>query len=108
MAGGAAEALDVALVLDRSLDMLLLSETNQIPRDAITRARILVLTYKEEFITRVADIYASAYSLDELKALVAFLESPAGEAMRKKQPDVEGRIRHATMAFLESLMNESN
>ncbi len=52
---------------------------------------------------QVAEIYASAYSIDELKALVAFLESPAGEAMRKKQPDVESRVRQATMAFLQSL-----
>jgi hypothetical protein len=28
------------------------------------------------------------------------------QAMRKKQPDVEGRIRQATTAFLESLADE--
>jgi hypothetical protein len=104
----AAEALDVALVLDRSLDMLLMSETNQVPRDEITRVRILALTHKEKFITRVAEIYASAYTIDELKALVAFLESPAGQAMRKKQPDVEGQIRQAVMGFLDSIMTEPN
>jgi hypothetical protein len=99
----AADALDVALVLDRSLDMLLMSETNQVPRDEITRVRILALTHKEKYIERVAEIYAATYTLDELKALVAFLEGPAGQAMRKKQPDVEGRIRQATMEFLDSI-----
>jgi hypothetical protein len=104
----AAEALGVALVLDRALDMLLMSETNQVRRDDLARVRLLALYHKERFITRVAEIYASAYSLDELKALVAFLEGPAGTAMRKKQPDVEGRITQTTMAFLESLMDEAH
>jgi hypothetical protein len=99
----AAEALDVARALDHTLEMLLSSQTNQIQRDEFTRVRLLALTHKEEFIMQVAEIYASAYSIDELKALVAFLESPAGEAMRKKQPDVESRVRQATMAFLQSL-----
>jgi hypothetical protein len=104
----AAEALDVALVLDRSIYTLIWSETNQVRRDEITMVRILALKHKEKFITQVAEIYASAYSLDELKALVAFLEGPAGQAMRKKQPDVEGRIRQTTTAFLESLADESD
>jgi hypothetical protein len=104
----AAEALNVALVLDQCIYMLLQSETDQASRDQITMVRILALKNKEKFITQVAELYASAYSLDELKALVAFLESPAGEAMRKKQPGVEGRIRETTMAFLNSLADELN
>jgi hypothetical protein len=102
----AAEALDVALVLDRSIHTLIWSETNQVRRDEITMVRTLALRHKEKFITQVAEIYASAYSLDELRALVAFLEGPAGQAMRKKQPGVEGRIRQTTTAFLESLADE--
>jgi uncharacterized protein DUF2059 len=104
----AAEALDVALVLDRAIYMLLWSATDQVRRDEITQVRLLALHHKEKFITRVAEIYASAYSLDELKALVAFLEGPAGQAMRKKQPDVEGRIKQITTAFLDSLLDESD
>ena len=103
----AAEAFNAALILDHSIEMILTSETDQNTRDEITRMRILALMHKEKFVTQVGEIYASAYSLDELKALVAFLESPAGQAMRKKQPFVEGRIKHAVTAFLESIMAES-
>jgi hypothetical protein len=130
----AAEAMDAALVLDASIEGLIRSETNQVSRDDITRVRILALTHKEKFVTQVAEIYASVYNLDELKALVTFLEnpagksirkkqlegaaysldernalaalleSPAGQAMREKQSDVEGRINQAVTAFLESIM----
>jgi hypothetical protein len=100
----AAEAMDAAVALDRSIYELIGSETDKATRDELTMVRILALKRREEFVTQVADIYASAYGLDELKTLVAFLESPAGEAMRKKQPDVEVRIRQATTAFLDSIM----
>jgi hypothetical protein len=94
----AAKALGLSLVLDRSLDMLLLSETNQVRRNNITRVRLLAVYNREEFIAWVGEIYASAYTMDQLKTLVGFLEGPV----------VERRTRQVTMEFLDWLMDEAN
>lgn len=101
----AAEALNVSLVLDRTIYSLLQATTDPEALEGLAQVRILALMHKEKYIEQVAEIYAAGYSLDELKALVSFLESPAGESMRQKQPAVEDRVREATTGFIEAIMN---
>jgi hypothetical protein len=63
-----------------------------------------VQSEQQALVAKVAEIYASVYSADELQALVEFLEGPAGKAMRAKQADVEQKVQRATTEFLQSLV----
>jgi len=46
---------------------------------------------KEDYI----DIYADAFTVEEMKAIIAFYKTPAGQALLKKQP----KIAQKTMAL---------
>ncbi|NJM35726.1 MAG: DUF2059 domain-containing protein [Rhodomicrobium sp.] len=100
----AAEAMDVARVLDRTLEMLLAAATDANAKDTLAKLRLQVQSEKQGLIDKVGEIYAAVYSPDELTALVDFLESPAGRAMRSKQQDVEAKVQQATTEFLQGLI----
>ena len=50
-----------------------------------TSLRILALREKDKFINRLAELYRRTYSPEEMKAIISFLESPVGTAIRNKQ-----------------------
>lgn len=104
----AAEAMDVPRVLDRTLEMIFASSQDQNAKDAVTKLRLKAQVHKEEFLSRVAAIYASVYSADNLKALVDFLESAAGKAMREKQVEIEQKVKVATTEFLQGLAKQES
>lgn len=104
----AAEAMDVPRVLDRTLEMIFSSSQDQTAREAVTKLRLKAQANKDEFLSRVAEIYASVYSAQNLKALVEFLESPAGQAMRDKQVEVEQQVKKATTEFLQGLVKQNS
>lgn len=95
----AAEAMDVPRVLDRTLEMIFSASQDPNAKDTVARLRQKAQDNKEEFLTRVAEIYSSVYTPENLKALVEFLESSAGRAMREKQVEVEQKIKKATTEF---------
>jgi hypothetical protein len=100
----AAEAMDVARVLDRTLEMLLSAATDENAKETLARLRLQVQSEKRGLIEKVGRIYAEIYTPEELTALVDFLESAAGRAMRSKQQDVEAKVQQATTAFLQGLI----
>ncbi len=104
----AAEAMDIPRVLDRTLEMLFGSSNEPDARAAVTKLRATVQDHRAELVAKVAEIYAAVYHPDHLKALVEFLESPAGQAMRAKQADVEERVRRATQEFLQTIMQDGS
>ncbi len=44
----------------------------------------------DDFISRLVPVYAQYYSLDDLKAINAFYQTPAGQHMRQIQPQITG------------------
>ena len=100
----AAEAMNVAHVLDRTLEALFATAADPTARDVLTQLRARVRTENETLIAKVAEIYATVYTADELEAVVEFLEGPAGRAMRAKQADVETKVQQATTEFLQGLL----
>jgi hypothetical protein len=100
----AAEVMDVARVLDRTLEMLLSAANDENAKETLARLRLQVQSEKQGLIEKVGQIYAEVYTPDELTALVDFLESAAGRAMRSKQQDVEAKVQQATTAFLQGLI----
>jgi hypothetical protein len=100
----AAAGMDVARVVDRTLEMLFAAAQDPHIRDSLLVLRSDVQQQKEALIDKMADIYASVYTAEELKALVEFLEGPAGQAMRAKQSEVESRVQRATTEFLQDLV----
>ncbi len=104
----AANAMDVPRVLDRTLEMIFSSTQDPDARSAVTKLRLKAQEHKDEFLNRVAEIYASVYAFEDLTALVTFLESPAGRAMREKQSEVEQQIKRATTEFLQGLVKQNS
>jgi hypothetical protein len=99
----AAAGMDVTRVVDRTLELLFAAADDPQVRETLSMLRVEAQAEKHRLIDSIADIYAEVYAVDELKALVAFLEGPAGRAMRAKQGEVEARVQHATTAFLQDL-----
>jgi hypothetical protein len=100
----AAVAMDVARVVDRTLEMLFTAAEDAQVRDSLALLRGEVQREKESLIDRMAGIYAGVYSAEELKSLVEFLEGPAGQAMRAKQSEVESQVQRATTEFLQEIV----
>jgi len=44
----------------------------------------------DDFISRLVPVYAQYYSLDDLKAINAFYQTPAGQHMKQVQPQITG------------------
>lgn len=102
----AAEAMDVPRVLDRTLEMIFSASQDPNAKETVAKLRQKAQENKEEFLLRVAEIYSSVYTPENLIALVEFLESSAGRAMREKQLEVEQKVKKATTEFLQSLVRE--
>jgi len=58
----------------------------------------------EKFIKNMEPIYAEVFTIDELKAMKAFHESPAGRALIEKQPLLMEKMMPAMMEMQKSLM----
>ena len=102
----AAEGMDVARVVDRTLEMLLTAAGDPEVRDSLSMLQAEVRKEKTALIDKMGKIYASVYTPAELKPLVEFLEGPAGRAMRAKQGEVEARVQEATTEFLQDLISD--
>ena len=57
----------------------------------------------EEFMNKMAPVYADVFTVDELKAMKAFHESPAGRALIAKQPQLMEKMMPAMMEMMKTL-----
>jgi len=57
----------------------------------------------EKFIKSMEPIYAEVFTVDELKAMKAFHESPAGRALIAKQPQLMEKMMPAMMEMMKTL-----
>jgi hypothetical protein len=55
-----------------------------------------------EFIT----LFSSVYTVEELKAIVAFYKSPAGQSMLRKQPILMKRSMEIAQSKIQGLLPE--
>lgn len=100
----AAEAMDVVRIMDRTLELMFAASTDVNAKEMLSSLRSKIHAEKEVLVERVGKIYEATYTAGELGALVDFLESDAGKAMRTKQGDVESKIQQSTTEFLQSLI----
>lgn len=98
----AAIAMNVARQLDRMLEAVSATALPQAASE-IQTVRAKLFQNSARLAALVGDIYSEVYTPAELEALVGFLESPAGQAMLEKQPQVEQKVQQASAAFLQGL-----
>jgi hypothetical protein len=100
----AAELMEVPRMIDRTLELLFAASGDAEAKGTLSKLRGEVQQHRQALIAKVGAIYSAVYSPEELKALVAFLESSAGKAMRAKQGVVEAKVQETVTAFLQQLI----
>lgn len=71
---------------------------------ALDEAVANVGEYLDILMESEAAVYADLYTLDELKAAIAFAESPAGQSIRKKAPAIAKRLNDGEYELLRPWM----
>ncbi|MGH7012283.1 MAG: DUF2059 domain-containing protein, partial [Caulobacteraceae bacterium] len=62
--------------------------------------------YHPQIVQSVEAIYASEFTDEELHAILAFYESPAGRTLAERQPQIDARSLVAVLPILKRLMGD--
>ena len=62
--------------------------------------------YLQSYLTRVTPILAETYTEDELNGIVAFYESPVGQAMLAKSPALQQKLVPVAMDLVPDLQDD--
>lgn len=84
----ASGAVDAMIAAMRAAIPAQRQATPQIPAEFWTRFEARVVQDANILVDSVAVVYASAFSLQDLKDLTAFYNSPLGQRLRVAQPDL--------------------
>lgn len=73
--------------------------------DGVDAARLqaLIAARREEIADRLGEIYARHHSREHLAQMLAFFDSPAGQAMLARQPLVEADVARMAQGLIEEV-----
>jgi hypothetical protein len=63
--------------------------------------------YLPKILDATAEAYAEVFTMDELKAMDAFYESPVGQSMLAKTPQVMSKVMASLPAFMPDMMADT-